>query len=149
MTLRERLLADLTAALKTKDTARLEALRMVKAALQKQEIEVQHPLDDTEVMALLSTLIKQRREAAESFAKGGRADLAAKEQAELELLESYLPAAVEMEELDAIVTAVIAETGAASPKDIGRVMKAVMAKLAGRRADGKVVNELVRAKLSA
>ncbi len=149
MTLRERLLADLTTALKTKDTARLEALRMVKAALQKQEIEVQHQLDDTEVMALLSTLIKQRREAAESFAKGGRADLAAKEQAELELLESYLPAAVSADELESIVMAVIAETGASSPKDIGRVMKAVMARLAGRRADGKSVNDLVRAKLSA
>ncbi len=149
MTLRERLLADLTTALKTRDTARLEALRMVKAALQKQEIEVQHQLDDTEVMALLSTLIKQRREAAESFAKGGRADLAAKEQAELELMESYLPAAVSADELESIVTAVIAETGAGSPKDIGRVMKAVMARLAGRRADGKAVNDLVRTKLSA
>ncbi|WP_058866405.1 GatB/YqeY domain-containing protein [Chloracidobacterium thermophilum] len=149
MTLRERLLADLTTALKTRDTARLEALRMVKAALQKQEIEVQHQLDDAEVMALLSTLIKQRREAAESFAKGGRADLAAREQAELELLESYLPAAVSADELESIVTAVIAETGASSPKDIGRVMKAVMARLAGRRADGKAVNDLVRAKLSA
>ncbi len=149
MTLRERLLADLTTALKTKDTARLEALRMVKAALQKQEIEVQHQLDDTEVMALLSTLIKQRREAAESFTKGGRADLAAKEQAELELLESYLPAAVSADELESIVTAVIAETGATSPKDIGRVMKAAMARLAGRRADGKAVNDLVRARLSA
>ncbi len=149
MTLRERLLADLTTALKTRDTARLEALRMVKAALQKQEIEVQHQLDDTEVMALLSTLIKQRREAAESFTKGGRADLAVKEQAELELLESYLPAAVSADELESIVTTVIAETGASSPKDIGRVMKAVMARLAGHRADGKAVNDLVRAKLSA
>ncbi len=149
MTLRERLLADLTTALKTRDTARLEALRMVKAALQKQEIEVQHQLDDTEVMALLSTLIKQRREAAESFTKGGRADLAVKEQAELELLESYLPAAVSADELESIVTTVIAETGASSPKDIGRVMKAVMTRLAGHRADGKAVNDLVRAKLSA
>jgi len=149
MTLRERLLADLTAALKTKDTARLEALRMVKAALQKKEIEVQHQLDDAEVIALLSTLIKQRREAVESFTKGGREDLAAKEQAELELLESYLPAAVSADELEHIVTSTIAETGASSPKDIGQVMKAVMAKLAGRRADGKAVNDLVRAKLSA
>ncbi|MCS7079788.1 MAG: GatB/YqeY domain-containing protein [Chloracidobacterium sp.] len=148
MTLRERLLADLTAALKAKDTTRLEALRMVKAALQKQEIEVQHQLDDTEMTALLSTLIKQRREAAESFAKGGREDLAAKERAELELLESYLPPPPSAAELETLVTSVITETGAASVKDIGLVMKTVMAKLAGRPVDGKAVNELVRAKLS-
>lgn len=147
-TIRERLLADLTAALKAKDIPRLETLRMVKAALQKQEIEVQHQLDDAEATALLSTLIKQRREAAESFAKGGREDLAAKERAELEILESYLPPPISADALDALVTAVIAETGAASAKDIGPVMKVVMAKLAGQRADGKTVNELVRAKLS-
>lgn len=147
-TIRERLLADLTAALKAKDTPRLETLRMVKAALQKQEIEVQHQLDDAETAALLSTLIKQRREAAESFAKGGREDLAAKERAELDILESYLPPPISAAALDELVTAVIAETGAASAKDVGPVMKAVMAKLAGQRVDGKAVNELVRAKLS-
>ncbi|MFQ3580550.1 MAG: GatB/YqeY domain-containing protein [Chloracidobacterium sp.] len=148
MTIRERLLADLTTALKTKDTARLEALRMVKAAIQKQEIEVQHQLDDAETTALLSTLIKQRREATDAFVKGGREDLAAKERAEAELLESYLPPPIGVAELDALVTSAIAETGAGSPKDIGLVMKAVMAKLAGQRVDGKAVNELVRAKLS-
>ncbi|MFQ3640095.1 MAG: GatB/YqeY domain-containing protein, partial [Chloracidobacterium sp.] len=101
MTIRERLLADLTTALKTKDTARLEALRMVKAAIQKQEIEVQHQLDDAETTALLSTLIKQRREATDAFVKGGREDLAAKERAEAELLESYLPPPIGVAELDA------------------------------------------------
>ncbi len=147
-TIRERLLSELTAALKAKDTTRLETLRMAKAALQKQEIEVQHQLDDTEMMALLSTLIKQRREAAESYTKGGRADLAAKEQAEIELLESYLPPPMDAAALEAVVTAVIAETGASSAKDIGLVMKTVLGKLAGQRVDGKAVNALVRAKLS-
>ncbi|OYT71363.1 MAG: glutamyl-tRNA amidotransferase [Chloracidobacterium sp. CP2_5A] len=148
MTIRERLLADLTAALKARDAARLEALRLVKAALQKREIEARHQLDDAEATALLATLIKQRREAAEAFAKGGRNDLANKERAELELLESYLPPPPGADALDAVVAAAIAETGASSPKDIGIAMKAAMAKLAGQRVDGKAINALVRAKLS-
>ncbi len=148
MTIRERLLADLVAALKAKDAPRLEALRLVKAALQKREIEIQHQLDDAEAMALLATLIKQRHEAAAAFAKGGRDDLAAKERAELELLESYLPPPPSADALDALVTAAIAETGAKSAKDIGAVMRVVMAKLTGQRVDGKALNDLARAKLS-
>lgn len=148
MGIREQLLADITAAMKAKEMARLDTLRMVKTELQRQEIEIQKPLDDAGMIALLTKLLKQRQESAESFAKGGRAELAAKEQAEIVILDAYLPKALTDDEIAAAVDEAVRETGATTAKDMGNVMKAVMAKLAGQRVDGKTVNALVRAKLS-
>jgi len=133
--------------MKAKDQARLVPLRMLKAALMNREVERGRPLDDSESRQVVSSLVKQRRDSIEQFLKGGRQDLADKETAEIGVLESYLPAAVDRPELERLVTNVIASTGASSPKDLGRVMKAVMAELAGKTVDGKLVNELVRAKL--
>lgn len=148
MGIREQLLADITAAMKARDAARLDTLRMVKTELQRQEIDLQKQLDDAGMIALLTKLLKQRQESAESFAKGGRPELAAKETAEIVVLEGYLPKAMSEEDVAAIVDEAIRETGATTAKDMGNVMKAVMAKLAGQRVDGKTVNGLVRAKLS-
>jgi len=138
---------DLVAALKAQDTLKLSVLRMMKAALMNKKVELGKPVEDPEALAVLRTLAKQRRESVEAFRKGGREDLAAKEEAEIKIVEAYLPAAAGDEEIDAAVAAAIAETGAQSAKDIGKVMKAAMAKLAGKNADGKRVNEKVRAKL--
>lgn len=147
MSLRDQILADLTVAMKARDAARLETLRMFKSALQRQEIEEQKPLSDVAVTALLSRLIKQRRESIEAFTRGGRQELADKELAEIAILESYLPKALDEAALVQIVDSVITEIKASSPKDIGLVMKHVMAKLAGQNVDGKAVNALVRSKL--
>lgn len=147
MSIRETLLADLTAAMKAREASRLETLRMVKAAMQRQEIEDQKQLDDQGMMALLNRLVKQRRESADAFTKGGRLELAEKELGEIVILEAYLPKAVDEATLLVAVEAAISETKASTPKDIGIVMKAVMAKLAGQNVDGKTVNALVRSKL--
>jgi uncharacterized protein YqeY len=135
--------------MKTKDAARLAPLRMLKAALMNREVERGRPLEDNESLQVVSALVKQRRDSIEQFAKGGRQDLADKEAAEIAVLEGYLPAAVSGADLDRAVDAAIASTGATSQKDLGRVMKAVMAELAGQTVDGKAVNELVRRKLGA
>jgi uncharacterized protein YqeY len=135
--------------MKAKDAARLVPLRMLKAALMNREVERGHALDDSESRQVVSALVKQRRDSIEQFTKGGRKDLADKETAEIAILEAYLPAAVDGAELERAVDAAIASTGAASQKDMGRVMKAVMADLAGKTVDGKAVNELVRRKLGA
>jgi uncharacterized protein YqeY len=148
MPLLERLQSDMIAAMKSKDEARLGALRMVKAALKKHEIDSMKPLDEATEMQVLGTLIKQRRESADVFRKNGRADLAEKEEAELALIESYMPAAVSEADIEAAVAAALAETGATSAKQMGLVMKAVQAKLAGRRADNRMVSEKVKARLS-
>jgi uncharacterized protein YqeY len=148
MSLEQRLTADIGAAMKAKDAIRLTALRMLKTALMNKSIEKGRALESAEELQVVSSLVKQRRDSIEQFTAGGRDDLAAKEQAEIGVLEAYLPPAVPPEELDRAVTAAIAETGAAGPKDIGRVMKAVMAALAGKTVDGKKVNELVRTKLT-
>ncbi|RPI54342.1 MAG: GatB/YqeY domain-containing protein [Acidobacteria bacterium] len=137
----------LTSAMKTKDTARLSTLRMLKAALMNREIERGHALDDNESRQVVSALVKQRRDSIEQFAKGGRQDLADKETAEIAILESYLPPALDAADLERAVDDAVAATGATSPKDMGKVMKAVMAQLAGKTVDGKTVNELVRRKL--
>ena len=137
----------MTEAMKAKDAQRLSALRMLKAALMNREAERGRALDDTEARQVVSTLVKQRRDSIEQFTKGGRQDLADKETAEVAILESYLPAAVDASELEQAVDSAIASTGATSAKDMGKVMKAVMAGLAGKTVDGKVVNELVRRKL--
>jgi len=148
MTLNETIAADLTAAMKAKDATRLSALRMLKAAVtNKGMVEKGRDLEDAEVLQVVASLVKQRRDSIEQFSKAGRTDLVDKETAEIAILEHYLPPAVSAEEIEAAVAAAIAETGASSVKEMGKVMKAVMPKLAGKNADGKAVNEAVRRKL--
>ena len=149
MTLTEQVNADIAAAMKAKDAARLSALRMVKAAIMNKEVEKGRGLEDPEVLQVLGSLVKQRRDSVDQFAKAGRTDLVDKETAEIRILEEYLPPAASAAEIDAAVAAAIAETGAASARDMGKVMKAVMPKLAGKNADGKTINEAVRRKLGA
>ena len=149
MGLSDKLNTDIVAAMKAKDAARLSALRMMKAAIMNKEVEKGRSLEDSDVLQVVSSLVKQRRDSIEQFAKAGRTDLVDKETAEIVVLELYLPPAATAEEVDAAVAAAIAETGAASPKDMGKVMKAVMPKLAGRNADGRAINEAVRRKLGA
>jgi uncharacterized protein len=138
---------DMTAAMKAKDEGRLSALRMMKSALQKHQVDSMKPLDGASEMQVLRTLLKQRRESAEMFRKGGREELAAKEEAEIGVIEAYLPAAPSALELEQAVDAAIAETGATSQKQMGAVMKAVQAKLTGKLVEGKAVSELVKQKL--
>jgi uncharacterized protein YqeY len=140
--------AAMADAMRKQARERLSALRMLKAALVNREIEKGRALDDTESRQVVTALVKQRRDSIEQFTRGGRQDLADKEAAEIAVLESYLPAAADPAAVERAVIETIAETGAASPKDIGRVMKAVMAKLSGQNVDGKTVNELVRKKLA-
>ena len=130
------------------DAVRLSTLRMLKAALMNREIERGHALDETESRQVVASLVKQRKDSIEQFTNGGRPELAAKEQAEIGVLEGYLPAAADPAAVEQAVVAAIQETGASSAKDMGRVMKAAMARLAGQTVDGKTVNELVRKKLS-
>ena len=145
------LLNDVSAAIgdamRKQDAARLSPLRMLKAAFMNKSVEKGRDLDDAEERQVVSSLVKQRRDSIEQFAKGGRKDLVDKETAEIAVLEAYLPPALDPAALDKAVADAIAETGATSPKDMGRVMKAVMGALAGRAVDGKTVNELVRKKL--
>ena len=147
MKLLDRIGQDITAAMKSRDQARLSALRMAKAALMNKEVEKGRPLEEPESEQVIGSLIKQRRDSVEQFTKGGRAELAAKETAEIAVLEAYLPPPLDPAELEQAVDAVIAETGASGAKDMGRVMKGVMGRLAGRTVDGKVVNEIVRRRL--
>lgn len=140
---------DLQAAMKAQEALRLSVLRMIKTALKNKQVELQKQLEDSEVLAVLRTLVKQRRDSVEQFRKGGRDDLADKEEAEIKIVERYLPAAAGDGEIEAAVAAAVAETGAAGPKDFGKAMKAAMARLAGKNADGKRVSEIMRAKLGA
>lgn len=149
MPLVEQIDRDIIAAMKAKAELKLSTLRMMKTALKLKQVESGKPLSDTEAVAILRTLVKQRHDSAQQFRQGGRAELADKEEAEIKIVESYMPAAATDEEIDAAVTAALAETAASTAKDIGKVMKAAMAKLAGKNADGKRVNEKVRAKLGA
>ena len=150
MSIPEQIQKDITAAMKARDEARLSALRMVKTALKNREIEKMAPLDDNESLKVLSTLIKQRKESVEQFRKGGRNEMADKEEAEITLIESYMPKAAGEEQVVAGVRAVIAEMGAPTMKDMGTVMKNVMARFqgAGTRVDGKQVSEVVKRELS-
>lgn len=148
MTFTERIQKELTGAMKAREELRLSVLRMLKTALENRRIEKMGALDDAEALAVVKSLIKQRRESAEEFRKGGRADRAAQEKKEIVLLESYLPAAVNEEAIQKAIEEAIRESGAASPKDMGKVMKAVMGRFAGQNVDGKRVNELVRQRLS-
>jgi uncharacterized protein YqeY len=140
--------ARITQAMKAHDQMELSVFRMLKAALVNKEIEKGHAVDDDEARNVIATMIKQRRESIDQFSKGGRADLAAKEASELTLLEALLPPAISVEDLQAAIDQAAAETGAAGLKDMGRVMKAVMAALAGKTVDGKTVSELVKRKLA-
>jgi hypothetical protein len=134
-------------AMRKQDAPRLSALRMLKAALMNREVEKGRGLDEAESRQVVSSLVKQRRDSIEQFEKGGRPDLVAKETAEIAILESYLPPAADPAAVERAVADAIAETGATSPKDLGRVMKAAMGKLAGQNVDGKTVNELARRRL--
>ena len=149
MSLNDSIAAAITAAMKNKDQARLSALRMLKAAVMNKEVEKKRGLEDAEVLQVIAALAKQRRDSIEQFKAAGRTDLVDKETADLTILESYLPPAASADDIEAAVVAAIAETGATAAKDMGKVMKAVMPKLAGKNADGRAVNEAVRRKLGA
>jgi uncharacterized protein YqeY len=147
MSLRDRLTEDLKSAMKARDQLRMDVIRMIKAAVLNKEVEVKKDLDDAEMSRIMTTMIKQRKESVEQYEKGNRAELAAKERQEISIIESYLPKAVSSQQLTEIVETVIRETGAGSLKDMGAVMKGVMARLAGQPVDGKHVSDLVRSKL--
>src|SRR4030095_16761703 len=138
---------DMTAAMKARDQARIAPLRMAKAALMNREVEKGRALDDAESQQVIASLIKQRRDSIEQFLKGGRDELAARETAEIATLEAYLPPPIDPAEIERAVEEAIGERGATSAKDFGRVMKAVMSTLAGRGAEGRVINEFVKRKL--
>jgi uncharacterized protein YqeY len=138
----------MVAAMKAKEELRLGALRLIKTALKKHEVDSMKPLDEPTELQILTTLIKQRRESADMYRKGGRPELADREEAELKLVESYMPSAPTPEEIDAAIAAAMAETGVTSVKQMGIVMKAAQAKLSGKRVDGKSLSDQVRAKLS-
>ena len=148
MSLKNRIVDDMKSAMKAKEAARLSTLRMVKATLMNREIETGGELSDEEVIKLLNTLVKQRRDSAEQYLAGGRGELAEKETAEIEVIEGYLPAAASNEEIEAAVAGAISETGASSMKDMGSVMKAALSALSGKTVDGKAVSEAVKSKLS-
>ena len=149
MSLKTQIISDLTTAMKARDAARLSTLRMVKAAFMNREIEKGSELDDEEMIKLLRSMVKQRRDSIEQFTKGGRDDLVAHEQAEVVVIEGYLPQSASAEEIEAAVIAAITETGANSIKDMGKVMKAAQAQLAGKNADGRTVSEMVKSRLAA
>lgn len=150
MTIAERVNQDMVQAMKAREEARLSTIRMIKSALKNKEIDKRAPLDDLEAMAVLNTMIKQRKDSIEQFTKGGRRELADKEAAEIKLIEAYLPQSASGEEIEAKVKETITEMGSPTIKDMGTVMKNVMAKfaVAGTRVDGKAVNEAVRKALS-
>ena len=140
--------AGIADAMRKRDAVRLSTLRMLKAALMNREIERGHALDQSESLQVIASLVKQRRDSIEQFTKGGRQELADKEQSEIHVLETYLPAAADPAAIEQAVVDAIQETGATSPKDMGRVMKAALARLAGQTVDGKAVSELVRTRLA-
>ncbi len=147
MALAERLQKDMTDAMRAKDELRLSVLRMVKSAIKYKEIEKIRALEDAEVLQVMQTLVKQRKESIEMYTKGGRADLADKEAREIVIIESYLPAAAGAEDMEKAIEAAIAETGANSAKQMGAVIKAAKAKLEGKTVDGKALSDRVRARL--
>lgn len=147
MSLQDEISADLKDAMRAKDEAKLSSLRLVLTAIKKREKEVLRSLEDQEVISVISTQIKQRRESIDQYRKAGRKDLVKAEENELQVLQAYMPEQLTEEEMSQALDQVIAEVGAASMKDMGKVMKAAMAKLAGR-ADGRVINEMVKVKLS-
>ncbi len=149
MRLTDKVNADITSAMKARNAPRLSALRMIKTALTNKSVEKGRDLEDADAVQVVASLVKQRRDSIEQFSKAGRRDLVDKETAEIDVLNEYLPPAATADEIDAAVAAAIAETGATSGTDIGKVMKAVMPKLAGKNADGRTINESVRRTLGA
>jgi len=149
MSLKDKITGDMTAAMKSKDANRLSVLRMAKAALMNEANKrgADYELTDEEITKVLQTLVKQRKDSIDQYEKAGRSELAKKEQTELAVLEDYLPQSATMEEIESAVTEAISETGANSMKEMGAVMKAAQAKLAGKSADGRIVSETVKAKL--
>ncbi|HEX3681975.1 MAG TPA: GatB/YqeY domain-containing protein [Bryobacteraceae bacterium] len=147
MALLDRIQTDMVQAMKAKAESRLSVLRMMKSALQKQQIDSMKPLNEAAEMQVMNTLLKQRRESVDLFRKGGREELAKKEEAEIGIVEEYLPSAPTQAEIEEAVSAAVAETGATSQKQMGAVMKAAQAKLAGKRVDGKVLSEMVKQRL--
>ncbi len=147
MPLLDQIQKDMIAAMKGREEARLGALRMIKTALKKHEIDSMKPLDEPTELQILNTLIKQRKEASDMFRKGNRPELADKEDAEQKLIESYMPSAPTDDEMDAAIAAAMSESGITSLKQMGVVMKAAQAKLAGKRVDGKALSDRVRSKL--
>jgi len=147
MSLSNTVSSDLTAAMKAKDSGRLSALRMLKAAIMNKGVEKGRDLDDAEVLQVVASLVKQRRDSVEQYEKAGRAELAEKERAEIAVIEEYLPQAASPEEIERAVAEAIAETGASTMKEMGAVMKAAQTRLAGRNADGRAVSEAVKRKL--
>ncbi|MFH1572795.1 MAG: GatB/YqeY domain-containing protein [Acidobacteriota bacterium] len=147
MRLRDRVNQDLTAAMKARDAGRLSTLRMMKTAIRNREVELRAELDDAQSVQVLVTLVKQRKDSIEQFTRGGRTDLAAKEAAEITVIESYMPAAASEEEIGRVVAEVVEALDAKSPKDLGAVMKECMSRFSGRPVDGKKVNVAVRRRL--
>lgn len=147
MALLDTIQKDMVEAMKSKNEARLGTLRMLKTALKKHEVDSMKPLDEPAEMQIMNTLLKQRRESADLFRKGGRPELAEKEEAEIKLIETYMPSAPTAAEMEDAVTSAVAETGATSAKQMGLVMKAAQTKLAGKRVDGKALSELVKQRL--
>ncbi len=147
MALKEQLDADLKAAMKEKATLKLSVVRMLKSAVKYREIELMKPLDDAGVQTVIGSEIKRRRDSVEQYRQGGREELAAKEEAEIAILQGYQPAQLSPDELGKLVDGVIARVGAQGPKDMGKVMKELVLEVAGK-AEGKVVSEMVKAKLA-
>lgn len=148
MSLHDRLTEDLKLAMKSRDQLRMDVIRMIKAAVLNKEVELKRDLDDAEMSRVMTTLVKQRRESVEQFEKARRTELAEKERREIEIIEAYLPKPLTHQELEALVVSIISETGSSSMKDLGQIMKAVMARVAGQPIDGKQVSDLVKGKLS-
>jgi uncharacterized protein len=134
--------------MKSRDQLRMDVIRMIKAAVLNKEVELKRDLDDAEMSRVMTALVKQRRESIEQFEKAQRTELAAKERREIEIIEAYLPKPLTHQELEALVVSIISETGSSSMKDMGQIMKAVMARVAGQPIDGKHVSDLVKSKLS-
>jgi len=148
MALLDQIQTDMVAAMRAKEELKLNAIRMIKTALKKHEVDSMKPLDEATELQILSMLIKQRREAADMYRKGDRIEAAEKEEAELKLIESYMPSAPSDQEIEDAIAQALAETGATTQKQMGLVMKAAQAKLAGKRVDGRALSEKVRARLS-
>ena len=148
MTLQETIQSHLVSAMRSKDQLRLSVLRMMKSAVKNKEVDKMKALEEPEVIAVLNTLVKQRKDSVEQFRNGGREEMAQKEEAEIKIIEEYLPAAASEEDIRRAVEEAIQETGAASMKDMGKVMKATLARLAGKSAEGSRVSQLVKEKLS-
>jgi len=148
MTIQEKIQFQMSDAMRNKDQLRLSVLRMMKSAVKLKEVEKMKPLDENEVIAVLNTLVKQRKDSVEQFRKGGREELAQKEESEIKIIEEYLPAAASEDEIRKAINEAVQETGAASMKDMGKVMKTALARLAGKSADGSRVSQMVKEKLS-